>query len=94
MKHHGVKGVPHWYKFVRMTIIVRHVLQHEVSINATTKSKRIAMRCKRAFKSPSISMSRRELNRASMSKNRALESLNESMTGREQIRFTLIEHSG
>ena len=70
------------------------VLKRKVSIDATRKSKRIAMRCKRASESPSKSMSRRELNRASMSKNRALESQNESMTRREQILFTLTEHSG
>ena len=49
------------------------------SIDATRKSKRIAMRYKRALEDPSNTMSRQELNRFYMSTRRAFESPSETV---------------
>ena len=59
-------------------------LKPKASIDATRKSKRIAMRCQRALESLSMTISRRELNRVNMYKRRALESPSEIMARHEQ----------
>ena len=64
----------------------KFVFKSKVSFDSVRKSKRVAMRRKRALESPTETMDRREQDRANTKKRRALESPCETMDRREQDR--------